>query len=142
MPASASKWKRAPRSGFGFRCGFLGLLHLEIIQERLTREYDLDLITTAPSVVYRSSCAAGETDERAKSCCTTRPTMPDPSRIEQIDEPWIKAVIYTPGRIPRLDPEAVPGPARDPDRPDLCRRPRAGATNCRSTKWCSISTTG
>ncbi len=61
--------------GFGFRCGFLGLLHLEIIQERLTREYDLDLITTAPSVVYKMLLRDG-----SRSSCTTRPTCPTRAR--------------------------------------------------------------
>ncbi len=83
--------------GFGFRCGFLGLLHLEIIQERLTREYDLDLITTAPSVVYRLKLtkAAGEADAREIELHNPA-DMPDPNRIETIEEPWIKAVIYVP----------------------------------------------
>ena len=82
--------------GFGFRCGFLGLLHLEIIQERLTREYDLDLITTAPSVVYRIQLRASKTDDAREIMLHNPADYPDPSRIEQIDEPWIKAVIYTP----------------------------------------------
>ena len=82
--------------GFGFRCGFLGLLHLEIIQERLTREYDLDLITTAPSVVYRIQLRKSKTDEAREIMLHNPSDYPDPSRIEQIDEPWIKAVIYTP----------------------------------------------
>ncbi|UIJ44516.1 translation elongation factor 4 [Sphingomonas cannabina] len=83
--------------GFGFRCGFLGLLHLEIIQERLTREYDLDLITTAPSVVYKLQLtkAAGEAEARAIELHNPA-DMPDPNRIEEIEEPWIKAVIYVP----------------------------------------------
>ena len=78
--------------GFGFRCGFLGLLHLEIIQERLTREYDLDLITTAPSVVYQIelSHGAGHMDLHNPA------DMPDPNKIETISEPWIEAVIYVP----------------------------------------------
>ncbi|HVR91102.1 MAG TPA: translation elongation factor 4 [Novosphingobium sp.] len=82
--------------GFGFRCGFLGLLHLEIIQERLTREYDLDLITTAPSVVYRIQLRKSKTDDAREITLHNPADYPDPSRIEQIDEPWIKAVIYTP----------------------------------------------
>ncbi len=82
--------------GFGFRCGFLGLLHLEIIQERLSREYDLDLITTAPSVVYRIQLRASKTDDARELMLHNPADYPDPSRIEQIDEPWIKAVIYTP----------------------------------------------
>ena len=120
--------------GFGFRCGFLGLLHLEIIQERLTREYDLDLITTAPSVVYRillrhskkpggsqprlapppfvssavetptrgistalDANGTGANEGKGESIYLHNPAdYPDPSRIEQIDEPWIKATIYTP----------------------------------------------
>ncbi len=82
--------------GFGFRCGFLGLLHLEIIQERLTREYDLDLITTAPSVVYRIQLRKSKTDDARELMLHNPADYPDPSRIEQIDEPWIKAVIYTP----------------------------------------------
>lgn len=82
--------------GFGFRCGFLGLLHLEIIQERLTREYDLDLITTAPSVVYRIELRKSKTDDAREIYLHNPADYPDPSRIEQIDEPWIKATIYTP----------------------------------------------
>jgi GTP-binding protein LepA len=78
--------------GFGYRCGFLGLLHLEIIQERLTREYDLDLITTAPSVVYEIQLA----HDRGIMQLHNPADMPDASAIAQIDEPWIKAVIYCP----------------------------------------------
>jgi GTP-binding protein LepA len=82
--------------GFGFRCGFLGLLHLEIIQERLTREYDLDLITTAPSVVYKLKLGHTK-NEAAKEIELHNPAdMPDPNRIDEIEEPWIEAVIYVP----------------------------------------------
>src|SRR5438309_518560 len=82
--------------GFGFRCGFLGLLHLEIIQERLTREYDLDLITTAPSVVYKMHLTHSK-NEPAQTIELHNPAdMPDPNRIESIEEPWIRATIFTP----------------------------------------------
>jgi GTP-binding protein LepA len=77
--------------GFGFRCGFLGLLHLEIIQERLEREFNLDLITTAPSVVYRVHLTNAEVKELHNPA-----DMPDPVRIEKIEEPWIKATIFVP----------------------------------------------
>lgn len=78
--------------GFGFRCGFLGLLHLEIVQERLDREFNLDLITTAPSVIYKIHCRGeGSVLE------VHNPTdMPDPMKIEFIEEPWIKATILVP----------------------------------------------
>ncbi len=82
--------------GFGFRAGFLGLLHLEIIQERLTREYDLDLITTAPSVVYRMQLNKSRTDDAREMMLHNPADYPDPSRIDMIEEPWIKATIYTP----------------------------------------------
>jgi GTP-binding protein LepA len=104
--------------GFGFRCGFLGLLHLEIIQERLTREYDLDLITTAPSVVYRIHLTRGKdaalrlasgqastgsartvaVDEAGLDVIELHnpADMPDPNRIAAIEEPWIEATIYVP----------------------------------------------
>jgi GTP-binding protein LepA len=82
--------------GFGFRCGFLGLLHLEIIQERLTREYDLDLITTAPSVVYNIHLSHSK-NEPAQTIELHNPAdMPDVNRIESIEEPWIEATIYVP----------------------------------------------
>jgi len=77
--------------GFGFRCGFLGLLHLEIIQERLTREFNLDLIATAPSVVYRITLTDGSAIELHNPA-----DMPDPVKIESIAEPWIRATIFTP----------------------------------------------
>jgi GTP-binding protein LepA len=77
--------------GFGFRCGFLGLLHLEIIQERLSREFDLDLIATAPSVVYRVHRTNGEMQELHNPA-----DMPDGSVIDHIEEPWIKATIMVP----------------------------------------------
>jgi GTP-binding protein LepA len=77
--------------GFGFRCGFLGLLHLEIIQERLTREFDLDLIATAPSVIYRIRLTDGTEIELHNPA-----DMPDPARIAEIAEPWLRATILTP----------------------------------------------
>jgi GTP-binding protein LepA len=77
--------------GFGFRCGFLGLLHLEIIQERLAREFDLDLIATAPSVIYRITLTSGDEIEIHNPV-----DMPDPVKIREIREPWIEATILTP----------------------------------------------
>ena len=76
--------------GFGFRCGFLGLLHLEIVQERLEREFNIDLITTAPGVRYRITANSGEVIE------VDNPTkFPDPSEIKQIEEPIIDATVLT-----------------------------------------------
>ncbi|MEG0641438.1 MAG: translation elongation factor 4 [Clostridium sp.] len=77
--------------GFGFRCGFLGLLHMEVIQERLEREFNLDLVTTAPSVIYKITKSNGELIE------LTNPTnMPDPSEIHHMEEPMVKASIISP----------------------------------------------
>src|SRR5690606_1382675 len=77
--------------GFGFRCGFLGLLHLEIIQERLEREFGLDLLATAPSVVYKVHLTNGEVMDLYNPV-----DMPDPVKIDHIEEPWIKASILVP----------------------------------------------
>jgi GTP-binding protein LepA len=77
--------------GFGFRCGFLGLLHLEIIQERLSREFDLDLIATAPSVIYELKLRDGSVMHMHNPA-----DMPDVMKIETIEEPWIRATILTP----------------------------------------------
>src|SRR5258708_10716333 len=81
----------SPALGFGFRCGFLGLLHMDIVQERLEREYDMELITTAPTVVYQVAQRDGtviEIDNPSK--------LPDPSKIEEIREPIIRATIIMP----------------------------------------------
>ncbi|MGB1946659.1 MAG: elongation factor 4, partial [Candidatus Puniceispirillaceae bacterium] len=77
--------------GFGFRCGFLGLLHMEVIRERLTREFDLDLISTAPSVVYQMEMTDGKRFDLHNPA-----DMPDVTRLASIEEPWIKATIMTP----------------------------------------------
>ncbi|MEJ2307960.1 MAG: translation elongation factor 4 [Gammaproteobacteria bacterium] len=77
--------------GFGFRCGFLGMLHMEIVQERLEREYDLDLVTTAPTVVYEVLMRDGEIDKIDNPA-----ELPDPSKIEEIREPIIEATILVP----------------------------------------------
>ena len=107
--------------GFGFRCGFLGLLHLEIIQERLEREFNLDLIATAPSVIYRIALTDKSTIELHNPA-----DMPDVVKIEEIQEPWIKATILTPddylGAILKLcqDRRGIAG------RSQLCRQARDG----------------
>ena len=77
--------------GSGFRCGFLGMLHLEIIQERLSREFDLDLITTAPSVIYKVHMTSGEVKELHNPA-----DLPEVTKIKKIDEPWIRATILVP----------------------------------------------
>lgn len=80
--------------GFGFRCGFLGLLHMDVIQERLEREFNLDLIMTAPSVIYRVNTTDGEAMEVANPS-----EFPDPTRIESIEEPFVKAQIMVPNEF-------------------------------------------
>ncbi len=87
----AFETESSPALGFGFRCGFLGLLHMEIVQQRLEREFDLDLITTAPSVIYRIHMNDGGLQEIHNPA-----DMPDPVQIDRIEEPWIKATILVP----------------------------------------------
>ena len=81
----------SPALGYGFRCGFLGLLHLEIIRDRFDLEFNLELVTTAPSVVYKINMKDGSVVD------LHNPTdMPDPVKVESIEEPWIKATIIVP----------------------------------------------
>ncbi len=80
--------------GFGFRCGFLGLLHMEIVQERLEREYDLDLIVTAPSVIYKVNMIDG-----SEEMVDNPATLPDPQKRDSIEEPYVKMEIYAPNEF-------------------------------------------
>ena len=97
--------------GFGFRCGFLGLLHMDIVRERLQREYDLDLLATMPSVGFEVTLTDGEELEvHAPS------DMPDPARIDEIREPFIKASIVTPKEYIGAGHGALPGAPRRPRR--------------------------
>lgn len=90
-PAFTFEPENSSALGLGFRCGFLGMLHMEIVQERLEREYDLDLITTAPSVIYRMFLTDGSEFE------TSNPSeFPDPATIDRIEEPTVTANIFTP----------------------------------------------
>ena len=87
----SSEMETSAALGFGFRCGFLGLLHLEVIRDRLEREYEIDLITTAPSVVYHIHMTDGTMEEMHNPA-----DMPDVVKIDRIEEPWIKATILVP----------------------------------------------
>lgn len=80
--------------GFGYRCGFLGLLHMEIVQERLEREFNLTLITTAPTVIYHAYLKSGE-----KILIDNPAKMPDPTRVDRLEEPYIRASIHTPNEF-------------------------------------------
>ena len=101
--------------GFGFRCGFLGLLHLEIIRERLEREFNIELITTAPSVIYQIYQTDGSMLELHNPA-----DMPDPVLIDRIEEPWISATILVPDEYLGGCAETVRGPPRPAERSDLC----------------------
>ncbi len=112
--------------GFGFRCGFLGLLHMEIVQERLEREFDMDLITTAPTVVYEVMMADGtviNVENPSK--------MPDPSKIAEIREPIVTVNLYMPQGVRRIGDHAVYPEARQSDQ-HVVPRP-AGATDLRNS---------
>ncbi len=122
--------------GFGFRCGFLGLLHMEIVRERLEREFDLDLLVTAPNVAYRVETRTGEQLE-------VHNPSEMPRELEKVEEPYVRASIIVPKdyvgpvmelveRAPRqLRPHGVPRP----------RTACCSSTTCRSARSCSTTTT-
>ena len=112
---------------------------MEIVQERLEREFNMDLITTAPGVLYRVTTTDGEVQE-----IDSPAKLPDAGRIAKIEEPVITATILTPSEYVGADPAALPGQARRPEEarvPDVGPRARS-PTSCRSTRSCSTSTTG
>ena len=124
--------------GFGFRCGFLGLLHMDIVRERLEREYDLELLATMPTVGFEVTLTNGEELEvHAPS------DMPEPVRIEEIREPFIRASIVTPKEYIGAGHGALPGAPRRPRRHALPVAPSAcsSPTTCRWPRSCSTSST-
>ena len=123
--------------GFGFRCGFLGLLHMEIVQERLEREFDQDLITTAPSVVYQVELNNGEVIEIENPS-----KMPDQGKVKEIREPIVTRASVHAARLRRSGHDAGQSEARRADQHGLSRP--AGAcspTRCRWPRSCSTSST-
>ena len=109
--------------GFGYRCGFLGLLHMEIIQERLRREYDMDIIATSPSVIYEVLTTRGEVVQ------VDNPAhLPDPSVIEEIREPIVRAYILCPNESHRRHPPAHPREARHDGSHRIARHPARHAS--------------
>ncbi len=121
--------------GFGFRIGFLGLLHMDIVQERLEREYNLELITSAPTVVYEILKTDGTTvnvDNPSK--------LPPSNEIEDLREPIITANISAAAGVRRRGDHAVHGKARPPDQDAVRRQPGLAAIrNAAWPKWCSTS---
>ena len=120
--------------GFGFRCGFLGLLHLEIVRERLEREFGLDLISTAPNVVYEVVMEDGEHHT------VTNPSEFPEGKIAQISEPVVKATVISPSELRRHHHGAVPGPARGA-RGDGLPAPASGSNCGTPSRWRRSSTT-
>ena len=111
--------------GFGFRCGFLGLLHMEIITERLEREFDLDLVTTTPGVQYRITLTDGEV-----KTISNPSEYPDPSQIAKQEEPFVDVHLYNPQRLCGRPDGPVPAEAGRPDRHEIPRRRPGGPALC------------
>jgi hypothetical protein len=106
--------------GFGFRCGFLGMLHMDIVQERLEREYGMELITTAPTVVYEVVLTDGTVSQIENPA-----RMPETPRIAEIREPIVKVVVFVPQEYVGPGDHAVHRQARHPARPRIPRPARA-----------------
>ena len=111
--------------GFGFRCGFLGLLHMEIITERLEREFDLDIITTTPSVRYRLTLTDGTVE-----MIDNPSSYPDPSNIVKQEEPFVDVHLYTPQRLCGRPDGSLPEQARRADRYEVSGRCAGGPALC------------
>ena len=125
--------------GFGYRCGFLGLLHLDVVQERLRREFDLSLVLSAPSVLYRV-----RTNDGALREIDNPSRWPDPATIHSVEEPYIRASILVPERyLGAGDRTVSTAPGREP-LDQLSRPGEAGESwsRCRSPRCCSTSTIG
>ena len=123
--------------GFGFRCGFLGLLHMEIVHERLEREYDLSLVATAPNVEYRVQLAGG-----AVEVVDNPSSMPPPEHIEAIEEPFVTVTILTPTEYVGTLMELAQQRRGEMLKMEyLSATASSSCTRCRSARSCSTSST-